>query len=152
MAAALAALAPSYPGAAVGVPAFSEGGAHAAIAAADVVAVPSRFEPCGLVARAAARYGALPLVAPVGGLADLVADGAGEALPAFGDAHDPAALCAAVDAFVAAVRRLAARRLQDPQAHAAAVNAAMSVDVSWDGPSGPAARWEAVLREMLAEG
>ena len=35
-------------------------------------AVPSRFEPCGLVAQSAARYGALPCVTSVGGLADFV--------------------------------------------------------------------------------
>jgi glycosyltransferase involved in cell wall biosynthesis len=34
--------------------------------------VPSRSEPCGLVALAALRYGALPIVSPVGGLKDIV--------------------------------------------------------------------------------
>ena len=42
------------------------------MAAADYVIVPSRFEPCGLVAQAGARYGAVPIVAAVGGLKDLV--------------------------------------------------------------------------------
>jgi hypothetical protein len=49
--------------------------AHLLVAAADFVLVPSRFEPCGLVAQAAVRYGAVPIVAPVGGLADLVVPG-----------------------------------------------------------------------------
>ena len=42
------------------------------MAASDYVLVPSRFEPCGLVAQAGARYGAVPIVAAVGGLKDLV--------------------------------------------------------------------------------
>ena len=42
------------------------------MAAADYVIIPSRFEPCGLVAQSAARYGAVPIVTAVGGLKDFV--------------------------------------------------------------------------------
>lgn len=42
------------------------------MAGADFVVVPSRFEPCGLVAQAGVRYGAVPIVSAVGGLKDLV--------------------------------------------------------------------------------
>ena len=59
-------------GNAVGIPRFDEGMAHLLMAAADYVVVPSRFEPCGLVAQAAVRYGAVPIVTAVGGLADFV--------------------------------------------------------------------------------
>lgn len=61
-----------YPGQAVGLPHFSEAAAHLLLAAADFVIVPSRHEPCGLVARYAQRYGALPIATPVGGLRDIV--------------------------------------------------------------------------------
>ena len=46
--------------------------AHLLMLAADFVLIPSLFEPCGLVAQAAVRYGSIPIVTPVGGLADLV--------------------------------------------------------------------------------
>jgi starch synthase len=51
---------------------YDEGLAHRMIAGADAIAVPSRFEPCGLTQLYGLRYGALPLVARTGGLADTV--------------------------------------------------------------------------------
>ncbi len=69
---ALAALSSSFPSRAAGVPKFDELIAHLLMAAADYVIVPSRFEPCGLVAQSAARYGAIPIVTAVGGLRDFV--------------------------------------------------------------------------------
>ena len=62
----------SYPGEAVGITQFSENTAHQLIAAADFLLMPSRFEPCGLVAMCAMRYGTVPIVTATGGLADLV--------------------------------------------------------------------------------
>jgi starch synthase len=41
-------------------------------AAADFVMVPSRDEPCGLTQMYAMRYGAIPIVTPIGGLCDTV--------------------------------------------------------------------------------
>lgn len=51
---------------------YDEARAHQLIAGADVVLVPSRFEPCGLTQLYGLRYGSLPLVRRVGGLADTV--------------------------------------------------------------------------------
>lgn len=53
---------------------YDEALAHRLIAAGDLILVPSRFEPCGLTQLYGLRYGTLPLVRRVGGLADTVAD------------------------------------------------------------------------------
>lgn len=53
---------------------YDEVTAHAVVAGADVILVPSSFEPCGLTQLYGLRYGTLPLVRRVGGLADTVVD------------------------------------------------------------------------------
>jgi starch synthase len=47
---------------------------HRLLAAADIVAVPSRYEPCGLVQLYAQRYGAVPVAHKTGGLGDTIVD------------------------------------------------------------------------------
>ena len=53
---------------------YNEPLAHRIEAASDVYMMPSTFEPCGLNQLYSLRYGTLPIVTPVGGLADTVHD------------------------------------------------------------------------------
>ncbi len=53
---------------------YDEALAHRIFAGSDVTLVPSLFEPCGLTQMYGLKYGSLPLVRGVGGLADTVTD------------------------------------------------------------------------------
>jgi len=67
----LAARYPRRVGARIG---FDEALAHLVEAGADLFLMPSRFEPCGLNQMYSLRYGTVPVVRAVGGLADTVRD------------------------------------------------------------------------------
>jgi starch synthase len=53
---------------------YDEALAHQIFAAADMIIIPSMFEPCGLTQLIALRYAAVPIVRLTGGLADTVFD------------------------------------------------------------------------------
>jgi starch synthase len=53
---------------------FDEALAHRIYAGADVMLIPSRYEPCGLSQMIAMRYGTVPLAYCTGGLADTILD------------------------------------------------------------------------------
>lgn len=137
---AVAAAHPGRVGAAIG---FDEALARLCYGGADAVLVPSRFEPCGLAQLCALRYGAPPIVARTGGLADTVID-ANEAALAAGCATglqfppgDAAALAGAL--------RHAAALIADAAAWSRIRANAMRCDVSWRRS---AARYAALFREV----
>ncbi len=53
---------------------FEEDLAHLIYAGADMLVMPSMFEPCGLSQMIALKYGTVPIVRAIGGLADTVFD------------------------------------------------------------------------------
>ncbi|HEY3595936.1 MAG TPA: glycogen synthase GlgA [Paraburkholderia sp.] len=123
---------------------FDEALAHAIIAGSDVIAVPSRFEPCGLTQLYALAYGSLPLVHRVGGLADTVVDASLENLAdelATGfvfERFEPDALSAAIRrAFALYARRSEWKATQQR---------GMRQDFGW---SASAERYLALYRELV---
>ncbi len=112
---------------------YDEARAHRLIAGADAIAVPSRFEPCGLTQLYGLRYGTLPLVRRVGGLADTVADASPEAI-ASGDATGFLFDEATPAAFERCVRRAIDVRA-NPGQWASIRTTAMARELSWAGPA-----------------
>jgi starch synthase len=109
---------------------FDEALAHLVQAAADIVLVPSRFEPCGLTQLYAFRYGTLPVVRATGGLVDTVVDATPESLAA-GTASG--FMFANLDA--GELERAVARALDlhaDRAAWETIVRRVMRADWSWD--------------------
>ncbi|MFC3087537.1 glycogen synthase GlgA [Tabrizicola soli] len=72
MEAAMRNLAARFPGRVAVRIGYDEALSHRLFSGADAVLVPSRFEPCGLTQMYGLRYGTLPVVSLVGGLADTV--------------------------------------------------------------------------------
>ena len=108
---------------------YDEDLAHLVQAGSDVILVPSRFEPCGLTQMCALRYGALPLVARVGGLADTVVD-ANDAAMAAGVATGFQFSPVTVTELGGAIDRAFAL-WKDPPRWRRLQTRAMGTDVSW---------------------
>jgi starch synthase len=112
---------------------YDEARAHRLVAGADAIAVPSRFEPCGLTQLYGLRYGTLPIVRRVGGLADTVTDASPKSL-AEGTATGFAFDAATPAAFEKAVKRAAEMRT-DADAWHGMMRQAMAQPLSWAGPA-----------------
>jgi len=135
----------AHPGRVATVFELDEALAHLAQGGADAILVPSRFEPCGLTQLCALRYGAIPVVARTGGLADTVID-ANPAALALGQGSGVVFSPATAPMLEAAILRTISlfrnhaiwRRLQ---------RNAMRSDVSW---ARPAAAYAALYRSLAA--
>lgn len=109
---------------------YDEARAHLVEAGADIFLMPSRFEPCGLNQMYSQRYGAVPLVRRVGGLADTVLD-ANPVTLAQGVATGIVFNEATPEALLEAIER-ALNLYQDPSNWHSLQSAGMSKDFSWE--------------------
>ncbi len=112
---------------------YDEALAHRAFAAADVMLVPSRQEPCGLTQLYAQAYGALPLVRRTGGLADTVVGATPETL-ADGTATGIVFDTANGWALGEAINRTLAL-FQDPATWRQLQRQGMRLEFGWEGPA-----------------
>jgi len=95
-------------------------------AGADAMLIPSRFEPCGLTAMYALKYGTIPIVRASGGLYQIVRDDD----PASGGGNGFVFYHESPEAFWDALSR-AKKRFADRPAWKALVRRAMEADFSW---------------------
>jgi starch synthase len=118
-------LAAAYPGQFAVHTGFDPDRARRIYGGADLFVMPSRFEPCGLAQLYAMRYGAVPVVAAVGGLADTVIDAVDPAGTGFRfEVIDGPGLAWCLDRAVASWR-------DDPIGFAAIQGRGMARDSSW---------------------
>jgi starch synthase len=108
---------------------FDEALAHQIEAGADAFLMPSRFEPCGLNQLYSLRYGTVPIVRRIGGLADTVVDVSPARLAdgtATGFVFEPYTAAALLEAVQRAVAAFA-----QPDLWGRLVQHGMSQDHSW---------------------
>ncbi len=123
---------------------YDEALSHRFMSGADVLLVPSRFEPCGLTQLYALHFGTLPLVRRVGGLADTVVDSSEDNLRSgratgfvFGDASRHA---------LAESIRSACALFRDGERWRGVQQRGMAQDFSWDDS---AAHYIRLYRNLL---
>lgn len=104
---------------------YNEALAHQVYAAADLLLMPSRVEPCGLNQLYAMKYGTIPVVRAVGGLKDTVIDVTEE--QGYGFVFPDAAAGSATEAVERALTTIA-----DADALQKIRQKEMTLDFSWD--------------------
>jgi starch synthase len=109
---------------------FDESLAHRIEAASDLFLMPSTFEPCGLNQLYSLRYGTLPVVTKVGGLADTVTDASEENI-INGTANGFVLKANSATALLDAIRRALAL-YRNPEKWRKLQITAMSGDFSWE--------------------
>ena len=133
----------AYPGIVAVQRGYDEALAHAIVAGSDMIAVPSRFEPCGLTQMYGMRYGTLPLVRATGGLKDTVRDVDPRSLDD-GSATGFVFEAASIEATAEAIRR-ALVLWRQPGDWARVVANGMRRDFGWDAA---ARAYLALYREL----
>ena len=126
---------------------YDEARAHRLVAGADAILVPSRFEPCGLTQMYGLRYGTLPIVRRVGGLADTVRD-SGDADAIGTDMSNGFVFDAATPQALKRAVLGAADLFGNTAAWQARRDRAMSQSLSW---SVPAQDYLALYTRLIAE-
>jgi len=109
---------------------YDEGLSHLIQGGADAMLIPSRFEPCGLTQLYGLRYGCVPVVSRVGGLADTVID-ANEAAVEAGVATGVVFSPATEEGLGEALRRTLALYAR-PKVWHKMQRRGMKSDVSWE--------------------
>ena len=122
---------------------YDEPLSHLLQAGGDAILIPSRFEPCGLTQLYALRYGCVPVVSRVGGLADTVIE-ANEAAIGAGVATGVLFQPGDVAALEAAIARTIRHHADKPQWQTMQ-RAGMRCDFSW---ANSAARYAALYRSL----
>ena len=124
---------------------YDEPLSHMMQAGGDAILIPSRFEPCGLTQLYGLRYGCVPVVTRVGGLADTVID-ANEAALGAGVATGIQFSPPAIASLQAAISRAVALHA-DRSAWVAMQRAGMAADFSWRKS---AARYAALYASLIS--
>ena len=133
-----------HPGRVAFVQGYDEALSHRLIAGVDLLAVPSRFEPCGLTQMYAQRYGTPPIVRRTGGLADTVLDADAHPDAGTGFSFEAPSTDSLLDALMRAVSCYRDRpRLQAVQRRA------MSLTRGWTKAAKPYAE---LYRDLLGVG
>jgi len=125
-------IARDYPGRVAVDIGYDEAHAHRLHAGADILLHGSRFEPCGLAQLYAMRYGTIPVVSRVGGLADSVVDADADRESATGFVFDETT----GEGLVAALDRCVHVYQSQPDVWSDLRRHAMSRDSGWSSSAG----------------